>query len=213
MDQRFENIKIIAWDLDTTLYKAIPELSLKFKEECIKEVAKAKNLTFKKAQKIFEDYRARLGSSTLTLMTLKVGDANLIEEIQDRIGKVSYIKKDPKLAKMFAALSSFRHFLITNGKRKNALATLAALGLAPETFERIITLEEGGKPKPEPDPFKLLLKITGIPAASHLMIGDMEKVDIVPAKKLGMKTILVWGESKIADLSLPTVYDIVKVLT
>lgn len=212
MDKRFKNIKVIAWDLDTTLYKPIPKLSLAFKKECIKEVAKKKNISFETAQKIFEKYRARLGSSTLTLMKLGVGDADLIEEIQDRIGKVGYIKRDPKLPKIFARLQRFRHFLLTNGKRKNALATLAALELPPETFERMITVEEGGLPKPNPAPFKLLFKITGSPAASHLMVGDMEKVDIAPAKKLGMRTIMVWGESKLADLALPTVYDIVKVL-
>ena len=213
MDIRFKNIKVIAWDLDTTLYRAIPALSLAFKNECIKEVAKKKNISFEAAQKIFEERRMRLGSSTMTLMELEVGDYNLIEKIQDRIGKVSYLKKDKKLPKLFAKLSSFRHFLMTNGKRKPTLEALSALGLSSKIFEKIITVEDTGKPKPDSAPFKLLLKITDLPPNTHLMVGDMEKVDIKPAKKAGMKTILVWGESKIADLYLPTVYDIVKVLT
>ena len=91
-------------------------------------------------------------------------------------------------------------------------ATLKKLGVPVTIFERIITAQDCQEPKPDPEPFRLLLKITGLPADQHLYIGDRELVDILPAKKLGMKTILVWGKSKIADLSLPTVYDVAEVL-
>jgi len=213
MDQRFKDVKVIAWDLDTTLYKAIPELSLKFKNECIKEVARVKNLSFEKAKEVFEQEREKLGSTILTFEKLKVGDFWTIAKIEERINKDHYIKKDPKLPPMFEKLGKFRHFIITNSIKKNSLFVLDCLGLSPKYFEKIISADDTGKPKPRPQPFKLLFELTGLPPAQHLMIGDMEKVDIAPAKKLGMKTILVWGESKIADLSLPTVYEVVKVLT
>jgi FMN phosphatase YigB (HAD superfamily) len=55
---------------------------------------------------------------------------------------------------------------------------------------------------------------TGLPPVAHLMIGDRERVDLVPAKKLGMKTCLVWAAepSMVADITLPTVYDLSQVL-
>lgn len=212
MNPLFKDIKVIAWDLDTTLYRAIPELSFVFKKECIKEVANNQKITLKKASQVFEDMRARLGSSTLTLATLKIGDQDLIEQIQDRINKVKYIKTDPKLKILFAKLSKFRHFVITNGKRKNSLATLSALGLSLDIFEQIITVEDTNKPKPDPAAFELLVRITGLPPENHLMVGDMEKVDIEPAKKLGFKTILVWGQSFLADASLSSVYEVADLL-
>lgn len=212
MDPRFKDVKVIAWDVDTTLYKAIPELSIKFKKECIKEVARVENVSFEKAAEIFEKERAKFGSSTMALMRLGAGDFRTILTIQRKIGKQNYIKTDPKLLEMFKKLSKFRHFLITNSMREDDKLTLEKLGLPETIFERIITVEDTQEPKPSLSPFKLLLKITGLPPKAHLYVGDREKVDIEPAKRLGMKTILVWEESKIADLSIPTVYDIVGVL-
>lgn len=213
MDSRFKDIKVIAWDVDTTLYKAIPELSIKLKEEFIQQVAKVKNLSITDAREVFETERAKWGSSTMTLRKLGAGNEQDILKIQKKINKTAYIMPDPQLLEMFKILKSFRHFLITNSTKEDDRATLVKLGLPETIFEKIITVEETGEPKPSLKPFEFLLNITGLPAQEHVYVGDMDKVDIEPAKKLGMKTIMVWGESKIADLSLSTVYDIANVLT
>lgn len=213
MDSRFKDIKVIAWDVDTTLYKNIPELSIRFKEECIKEVARAKGISFAEAESIFEKSRATNGSSTMTLRNLAVGDEKTLLQIQKRIGKQNYIKPDPELLLMFKKLSGFRHFIITNSMKEDDEAALAKLGIPESIFEKIITVEDAGEPKPSLAPFQFLLKLTGLRPEQHVYVGDREKVDIEPAKKLGMKTILVWGESEMADVSLPTVYDVVNILT
>ncbi len=212
MDSRFKDVKIIAWDVDTTLYKNIPELSIRFKEECIKEVAKVKEISFAEAESIFEKARATNGSSTMTLRNLRVGDENTLLQIQKRIDKQGYIKPDPKLLSMFQKLSKFRHFIITNSMKEDDKAALVKLGLPESIFEKIITVEDAGEPKPSLAPFQFLLKLTGLPPEQHVYVGDREKVDIEPAKKLGMKTILVWGESELADVSLSAVYDVPEVL-
>ncbi|KKW01536.1 MAG: HAD superfamily (Subfamily IA) hydrolase, TIGR02253 [Parcubacteria group bacterium GW2011_GWA1_49_11] len=79
-----------------------------------------------------------------------------------------------------------------------------------ETFEEMVTAETVGITKPHPEGFRYILRKTGLPAEQHLMIGDREGVDLVPAKALGMKTCLVWAKnsSSIANVSLPTVYGV-----
>lgn len=211
MDQRFKNIKVIAWDVDTTMYKDIPELSMAFRDGCIAVIAEAKILSFSAAEQLFETERAKYNSSSLVLKTLGFDVKKIIPEIQRRINKTDFIKEDPKLLPMFLSLKNFRHFIISNAMVEDDRATLKKLGVPVAIFERIITAQDCQEPKPDPEPFRLLLKITGLPADQHVYIGDRELVDIAPAKKLGMKTILVWGESKIADLSLPTVYDVANV--
>jgi len=37
-------------------------------------------------------------------------------------------------------------------------------------------------------------------------IGDSVETDIMGAKAVGIKTILVWSKSPEADLSIPTIY-------
>jgi len=212
MDPQFKNIRVIAWDLDATLYNNIPELSLKFKEECIRKTARVKNWPIEKVREIYEESRRKTGSTILTFEKLGVGDFRDIGEIEKSINKKIYIKADPKLTELFKKLSGFRHFLLTNCTQENIQSYLKALNLESSIFENIINPETCGGAKPHDAPFLSLFIQSGLSAEKHVMVGDRDKVDIEPAKKLGMKTILVWGKSKIADLSLPTVYDIVKVL-
>ncbi len=213
MDQRFKDVKVIAWDLDATLYQNIPELSIKFKDACIKKTAEVKGWTFEQAREIYEEDRRQTGSTILTFEKLGVGDYRDIGEIEKSINKKDYIKADPKLPELFKKLSSFEHYLLTNCTKENIVSYLKTLNLDVAVFRKIINPENGGGAKPHSAPFLSLFKESGLPAKKHVMVGDREKVDIEPAKKLGMKTILVWGTSDIADLSLPTVYDVANALT
>jgi len=79
----------------------------------------------------------------------------------------------------------------------------------------MVTSEIVGITKPDLAGFSSILDYTKLPPALHLMIGDREAIDHVPAKKLGMSTCLVWSEAKrsVVDLTLPTVYDVAKLLT
>ncbi len=211
MNPLFKNVKVIAWDMDTTLYKAVPELSIAFMNGCIEEVAKIKNLSLKDAEILLTNEKNKAGSTTQAFMNLGCGDFHTMWEVQKRVGKVNYLKKDPRLPLIFSQLSRFRHFLISNSVLEEVHTVLEAIGLNESYFEEIITVDRTGEPKPSPKPFKLMMELTGLKPEEHVMIGDMEKIDIAPAKKLGLKTILVWGKSDLADLSLPSVYDVAKV--
>ncbi len=216
MDSRFQNVKVIAWDIDTTLYKTIPELSVNLKNACIEEVAKLKKISFDQAKILFEKEREKWGSTFLAFMSLGwkgLEAVRKMEEIEKRINKFSYIKNDPKLIPMFLKLKNYRQFILRNGTRASTNKLLDLLGVNKNIFEDMITTEESIMPKPDPAPFKLLFQMTGLPPEQHVYVGDRDRVDIEPAKKLGMKTILVWGTSDIADLSLPTVYDVANALT
>lgn len=82
-------------------------------------------------------------------------------------------------------------------------------------FERIFsTVDHFRTVKPDPVVFKKILEYTKLPANQHLIVGDRFEVDLVPAKKLGMKTCLVWSQSDdpSVDISIKRVYDIVKIL-
>ncbi|MCL4382699.1 MAG: HAD family hydrolase [Patescibacteria group bacterium] len=217
MDQRFKDIKVIAWDLDTTLYKPNPVLGKAFLDGCIEEVAKVKNLSFARAEKLFNEERKKTNSSTQVLLNffkMKTPQDVFYKmwEIQKRIGKINYLHKDPKLPEMFDRLSGFHHFIISNSVPEEIENVLSAIGLDSKYFEKLISVVDTGEPKPSLKPFRSLLELTGLPSGQHLMIGDREDVDIEPAKKLGFKTILVWGQSFLADASLSSVYEVAELL-
>jgi putative hydrolase of the HAD superfamily len=98
--------------------------------------------------------------------------------------------------------------ILTNGLISKIKQSLSVLGISPELFELIGSSEITGTNKPDPQAFTFMIGKTGFAAASCLMVGDRDEVDIIPAKAAGMKTCFVWGKSRIADLSLPRVYDL-----
>lgn len=67
---------------------------------------------------------------------------------------------------------------------------LEAWGIA-KYFEVILASAEEGVAKPDPQIFLRALKRAGCPAENSVMIGDRIDNDIVPAKKLGMKTVRI----------------------
>jgi 2-haloacid dehalogenase len=68
-------------------------------------------------------------------------------------------------------------------------------GTAPhlETrFDEVITAEQAKAYKPSPVPFRLALQRLGLPSESVLHVGQSVYHDVVPAKALGLATVLVY---------------------
>lgn len=61
-------------------------------------------------------------------------------------------------------------------------------------FDVVVASAEAGCNKPDPEIFRLALKKAGCDPSEAYMVGDRLDNDIVPAKKLGMKTIWVRQE-------------------
>ena len=136
-----------------------------------------------------------------------------IQEVIDSIDKQEYLKKDPRLIKLFNTLDNYEHVIVSNSTKASINDTLERLGLEKDIFKTIITKDDVSAYKPNPEPFLKVIEKLGVKPEECVSIGDIENSDIIPAKKLGMKTIFVWGDSEEADASVPTIYDIEKVLT
>ena len=80
--------------------------------------------------------------------------------------------------------------IITNGHRPQAHRKLSKLGLN-EHFHAIVTPEDCGARKPNPEIFLHTLGLLGVAPENALMIGDNLEADIAPAKALGMRVFHV----------------------
>lgn len=80
---------------------------------------------------------------------------------------------------------------VTNFTTERQIEKLLRLGLDGRGL--LITSEESGKDKPEPEPFLLAMKKLGVKPQECLMIGDDWKSDIVPAAQLGMTRVWLCG--------------------
>jgi putative hydrolase of the HAD superfamily len=56
-------------------------------------------------------------------------------------------------------------------------------------FDAIVTFEDTGARKPNPEPFQQILNLLNIQASAALMVGDWAERDVVGAAQVGMKTV------------------------
>ena len=216
MVPRFSDVKVCIWDFDGTFFKPIPALNDAIIEADYRVVMAHTNWSRKKTVEEFHKvYKVVTPSSTETaarLANISLREAAIeCEHYKDR---TKYLVRDDKLPLMFARLSMYTHYILANGIREKIIPALEVLGISIDTFRDIVTSEIVGVNKPQPQGFLYVMKESGLPANAHIMIGDREAVDLEPAKKLGMHTILVWSDSQssIADVTLRSVYDIAGVL-
>jgi len=216
MPQHISGITICIWDFDGTLYRSNSKLTKDILEADYEVVMRHKGWNRKKTVEEFHKiYKVRTPSSTeaaAALSGISVKEAAIECELyKDR---KKYLSKDDKLVAMFEKLSGYTHYMLANGVRQHITESLAVLGLSHNVFQEIVTAEVVGVNKPQPQGFQYIMKKTGLQPQEHIMIGDREAVDLMPAKALGMKTCLVGSKSPgvVADANVSTVYECVDVL-
>lgn len=107
--------------------------------------------------------------------------------------------KDLELEKtmLYPDVASTVHALKTKGVKTSIVTTIAKWKFEPILkknnvhIDYICTAKESQAVKPNPKSFTAILNKFGIPAQQALIVGDDVKTDIEPAKKLGLKTVLL----------------------
>lgn len=213
---KFRDIRVIAWDFDGTLYRLDDRMWHDIFEAQYRVIMDHTGWSREKA--ISEHnrvYRVITQSSTdAVARIIGIPIARVVIETDAYYDRTKFIGYDRKLVDMFRSLSDYRHVMLVNGKRQAEEAALTGLGVPLSVFETWITPETTGAVKPGLSHFRALLEHTELSPALHLVVGDRETVDLVPAKSMGMKTCLVWSDSpgKTADMTLKTVYEVTEVL-
>jgi len=79
--------------------------------------------------------------------------------------------------------------IVTNSRSRDVGVYLEKNGIN-DFFQCIVSPDEANAKKPALVPFELALSLLAVKSRDSLMVGDNIMNDLVPAKKLGMKTIL-----------------------
>jgi FMN phosphatase YigB (HAD superfamily) len=225
-----KEIKAIGWDLDGTLYPPGSIPSEAIRHEMMRRVADSFGWDIVKATAEFERVYRQFNSHTKTLTALGVNGEDFFTRLWDELRLENYLQSDTRIVSLITAVRDLglRQFIVTNSNREDQIQRkLRLIGLDPEFFEVRVSTVGLGAVKPEPKPFweavgrlnRRLGSVESVEGVSEikpeqiLYIGDREKTDIVGAKQVGMRTCLAWGASEVADISVPTVYDIQEILT
>lgn len=166
-----------------TTYKEFFKLYKSVNNQLVKEVLKG-------SLKIIELRDKRL---MLTLeqfgLNLTVEDCNFYYEKQFEYILESITPDEEVNLKIRQLQDKYNMIILTNGKSYEQRMKLKKLGL--ENIFKLYISGETHISKPKEKAFLNVLETEGILAVETMMIGDSLYHDIVPAKKLGLKTCLV----------------------
>lgn len=89
----------------------------------------------------------------------------------------------------------YRLAAVTNGMPEMQAAKLDTLGV--DHFEHVVHGGYDAPPKPEPDPFQMVLSAIDVNPAHAVYVGNNPETDVLGAQNAGMKTVLIGksGES------------------
>jgi putative hydrolase of the HAD superfamily len=197
MNLAFPDISSIVFDLDGTLYIS-SQIADQIESAAEALVAATRGLSLPDGRALLCRARRALAESleeepTLTRTCLELGIeiGDLHRAIQAQVRPEDYLVPDPVLCALLDSLREHcRLYIYTNNNFPLASRILALLDVA-DRFDRLFTIEYCGQPKPDPEAFRKVVEDIGGPPESFLFVGDRESVDLGPAARAGMATLLV----------------------
>lgn len=205
-------IKHVWFDLEETLTIRSDEFNDAHNQLRYETFAEAvgKPLTEELKQE-FENLYAKHGSNSAVFRSL----GRSSDFWQKRLSSLDKTKYYKPVKTVYTTLKRLKKkvpiSIFTNLKPDDVESTLKIIKVDKAWFKFIITGDDIKERKPALDGFYKMIKRSGVPPEQILYVGDREKVDILPAKKVGMKTCLVWGKSKEADYSFEKFEDILSI--
>lgn len=212
--KKIDRSRCILFDLDGTLYNS-QAYSQKLDDEITKYVAEAISSDYEHAKLLLQQRRKNLGTLTRSLESLGIDRHRFFVVMADRINPSKYLSADPRIPKALAKLRlyGFRIGLVSNSGRPLVEKILEALQMESSNFDVTVTSSEV-EPKPSPEPFLAALKLLTCRRKSAIYVGDRDEAELRPAKRLGIRTILLdptgkspahWADVVVGDISeIPT---------
>lgn len=196
MNGREGDIRAVVFDLDGTLY-----VSDLFEHAVWQSVSRyAGDLlacTPEQGGRRLQEMRERLAVERGRVQTLAVAIQALggtVREMHRRFAAelepAAMVTSDPRVPRLLHALAASRRcWLLTNNNRILTGKILEALGLSG-TFERVITIDDTWRPKPDESVLDELLAALALPPAAVLFVGDRYDIDLRLPEQRGCPVLL-----------------------
>lgn len=178
------------FDLDNTLHNATPHIFPHINRSMREYIERHLGVDEHEATRIRQDYWDRYGATLLGLMRHHDTDPNhFLRETHQFTNLKQMVVFEKPLIHMLNRLPG-RKIIFSNAPRHYTEAILAITGLRP-CFDAIYSVENlRFQPKPMLAGFRALLKAEHLNPRNCIMVEDT-LVNLVSAKKLGMKTVWV----------------------
>lgn len=134
--------------------------------------------------------------------------SDTLASISTRIPRRTYILTDPDIPEVLRELNKIIPISIFSNIQLDKI--LPALGVDSKLFTHILSASMVGASKPALKGFYKMIELSGLQAEEILYIGDILEKDIIPAKKVGIKTASVFEKLPEADYSFADFRDILE---
>jgi putative hydrolase of the HAD superfamily len=220
-------IRAVVFDLDNTLMdfmkmkkraieEAIPamvdaglEITTEVANKIIDEIYKEKGIEY---QQVFDEFLGKV----LKKVDYKILSAGIVAYRRAREASlIPYPKVYSTLYKLLKM--GIKMGILSDAPVKEAWLRLAYLNFH-QIVDTVVTFDDTGVRKPDPAPFKLLLRKLDVEPNEALMVGDWVERDIIGASKVGMKTAFArYGdtfntESHNADYELNDISELIDII-
>lgn len=186
--KELKNIHNWIFDLDDTLYPPSHEIYSQMAQRIRTYIMNALHIDENTASIVQKDYYKKYGATVHGLM---VEHHIKPEDFTDYVHQLdlSPIKENPQLKACLNALHG-KKYIFTNGAYQHAERVLDRLKIR-ECFSGIFSIREAGYvPKPAEQTYLKMMKTFGIQPYESIMFDD-SPVNILAAKKVGMKTVWI----------------------
>ena len=195
-------IKEVWFDLNGTLTLQTPEFLEAQDNLCYRAYSEATHQPI--TDELKAEYKAAYkehGSKSAVFKALGMPQ-EFWQNYFNTLDESEYYKPDERIYKTVDAIRQLRPIgLLSNSTPDRIDRTLRTVNIDPAWFTHILSNHDISEPKPNPEGFELMIERSDANPDELVFVGDREDVDILPAKKLGIKTVMVWGRSNEADQS------------
>ena len=214
--KEFKNIKNIIFDCDGVLYKDLDAVFGQVSKKMGEYISRKLNVDLKKAKELQRNYFHQYNTSLNGLMIHhKIDPHEFLEYVHDI--NLDFLKKDTVLREELLKLNA-KIFVYTNGSRDHVNNITKHLGI-DDLFDGVFDIVDGQfMPKPQIEPFKILIKKFDINPEETVFIEDIAK-NLSVKKELNLKTVWLinneyWGkqdsDKKFIDLKIENLSSFLK---
>ncbi len=210
--------------MDKTLYRPVDVLDKLVLNEIVKLISRKTGEPNDAVIPYYVGFYRKLNSHTGCLKALKL-PVGFARDAHNMVPFADFIEPDMQLQDMIGRLKE-RGLLCSvysNNTKRNVADVLRKLGVLSQLE---FTLDGDVFPKGVEDGYEKAVRLANICAQSHeqpdfapnktVYVGDRESVDIVPARKAGMRTVLVnWSGQTVessADAVISDIYSLETVI-
>jgi len=193
-DSKKLTVECILFDLDGTLYYS-PDYNARVEAEITAIVAHTLKTHVSKAKLRLDEERKRRGTLTGALRVLGVNRGVFFETLAEKIEPLTILTPDPSTILTLRTLKKrgLKLGLVTNNGCKMVGKILRAIGLEASLFDVVVTSDDT-EPKPSSQPFLFALDKLKCTPDETVYVGDRVQAELSPARKLGIKTVLLARE-------------------